>query len=325
MNARVPPIAEAWPAAAPPDALSETVERLDQLDSCTEMEARGLGYLRAGYPLHLRGPSGSGKTTLALRLASQLKRPIVLLVADAGLDPGRAGGPAETAHTRQMIDRYASRIVKVETQTEAPWRDRALADACAEGWTLIFDDFNRAPAAANNVLLTVLEERLLILPRPERQDSYIAVHPDFRAILTSSPSDHSGAGPAQDALIDRMITLDLDMCDRDREISIVAGCSGLKLRDAARVVDIVRDFRLSREYAQRPTLRASIMIARIAAAQVLRVAADDPRFVQLCLDVLGSKLRPDRDGLPDPRQHQLLIQLIDHFCTAKIAERNTVA
>ena len=56
------------------------------------------------------------------------------------------------------------------------------------------------------------------------------------------------------------------------------------------------------------------MIARIAAAQQMRVSADDPRFVQICLDVLASKLKPDKDGLPDPRQRQLLIQLIDHFC-----------
>jgi hypothetical protein len=56
------------------------------------------------------------------------------------------------------------------------------------------------------------------------------------------------------------------------------------------------------------------MIARIAAQQQLRISADDPGFVQVCLDVLASKLKPDKDGLPDPRQRALLIQLIDHFC-----------
>jgi hypothetical protein len=53
------------------------------------------------------------------------------------------------------------------------------------------------------------------------------------------------------------------------------------------------------------------------------VASDEPRFVQLCLDVLGSKLKPDRDGLPDPQQRQLLIQLIDHFCAADPAFART--
>ena len=158
------------------------------------------------------------------------------------------------------------------------------------------------------------EERLLVLPKTGRAESYVPVHPNFRAIFTSNPVDHVGTNLAQDALTDRMITLDLDVFERSTEIDIVVRRSGLKPADAGRVVDIVRDFRVSREYAQRPTLRASIMIARIAADLKLRVSADDPGFVQLCLDVLASKLKPDRDGLPDPRQRALLIQLIDHFC-----------
>ena len=164
------------------------------------------------------------------------------------------------------------------------------------------------------MLLTVLEERVLVLPKTGRGESYLPVNPLFRAIFTSNPVDHVGANPAQDALTDRMITLDLDGFERDAEVGIVAGRWGLKPQEAARVVDIVRDFRVSREYAQRPTLRASIMIARIAAAQKLRVATDEPGFMQVCLDVLASNLKPDKDGLPDPRQRALLIQLINHFC-----------
>jgi gas vesicle protein GvpN len=283
-------------------------------DGLASLERRGLRYLDAGYPLHLRGPAGSGKTTLALRIAEQLKRPILLLVGDASFDTSRLVGEEAVGRPRTTADHYISSVIKPENQTDALWLDRALTVACSEGGTLVYDEFNRAPAHANNVLLTVLEERLLVLPKAGRGETYLSVHPLFRAIFTSNPVDHVGANPAQDALVDRMITLELDVFERDTEIAIVVGRSGLSVRDAARVVDIVRDFRLSREYAQRPTLRGSIMIARIAAAQKLRVSTDDPRFVQLCLDVLASKLKPDRDGLPDPRQRQLLIQLIEHFC-----------
>jgi hypothetical protein len=111
-----------------------------------------------------------------------------------------------------------------------------------------------------------------------------------------------------------MITLDLDGFDRETELAIVVSRSGLRPAEAARIVDVVRDFRASREYAQRPTLRASIMIARLAVAQRVRVASDDPGFVQVCLDLLASKLKPGEDGLPDIRQRQLLIELIGHFC-----------
>jgi gas vesicle protein GvpN len=308
------------PAAAPDDAdpLQGLIQRAGAMamDGLADLERRGLGYLKAGYPLHLRGPAGSGKTTLALRVAEQLKRPIVFLVGDASFDTRRLVGGEEVTRTKRVVDRYISSVIKVENQTNAVWLDRALTVACAEGGTLIYDEFNRAPAAANNVLLSVLEERVLVLPKTGRGESYVQVHPMFRAIFTSNPVDHVGANLAQDALTDRMITIDLEGFERDTEVGIVVARSSLKPVEAARIVDIVRDFRVSREYAQRPSLRASIMIARVAAAQQLRVSADDPRFVQVCLDVLASKLKPDKDGLPDPRQRQLLIQLIDHFCAA---------
>jgi len=301
------------------DPLQTLVRRIEGMatEGLADIERRGLSYLQAGYPLHLRGPAGSGKTTLALRIAEQLKRPIVLLVGDASFDTRRLVGGEEVTRTKRVVDRYISSVMKVENQTNAVWLDRALTVACTEGGTLVYDEFNRAPANANNVLLTVLEERLMVLPKTGRGESYVPVHPAFRAIFTSNPVDHVGTNLAQDALTDRMITLDLDGFERATETDIVVARSGLKPADAERVVDIVRDFRVSREYAQRPTLRASIMIARIVAQQQVRVSADDPGFVQVCLDVLGSKLKPDQDGLPDPRQRQLLIQLIDHFCVPR--------
>jgi len=308
----------AAPAIDEPDVvLHNLVQRAEGMATpgLAALERRALSYLTAGYPLHLRGPAGSGKTTLALRLAEQLKRPILLLVGDASFDTRRLVGGEDVKRTRRVVDRYISSVTKVESQTDAVWLDRALTVACTEGGTLVYDEFNRAPPGANNVLLTVLEERVLVLPKAGRGESYLPVHPNFRTLFTSNPVDHVGTNLAQDALVDRMITLDLEGFDRDTEIAITVARSGLKPAEAGRIVDIVRDFRASREYAQRPTLRASIMIAHLAASQQLRIAADDPRFVQLCLDILGGKLKPAEDGLPDPRHRQLLIQLIDHFCT----------
>jgi gas vesicle protein GvpN len=300
--------------------LNTIVQRAASLthEGLNALEKRAQTYLQAGYPLHLRGPAGSGKTTLALRIAEQLKRPVVLLVGDANFDTRRLVGGEEVTHTRRVVDRYISTVMKVDTQTNAVWLDRALSLACLDGCTLVYDEFNRAPAVANNVLLTVLEERMLVLPKMGPKggggESYLPVHPEFRAIFTSNPVDHVGTNLAQDALLDRMITLDLEEFDRDIELAIVVSRSGLKLSEAGRIVDIVRDFRASRAYTQRPSLRASIMIARIAASQQLRIAADEPRFSQLCIDVLGAKLLPDKNGLPDATQRQLLTQLIDHFC-----------
>jgi gas vesicle protein GvpN len=290
------------------DPMLAVVQRASEQPSATlgAVEPRALHYLQTGFPLHLRGPAGSGKTTLALRLADQLKRPVMLLVGDASFDTRHLVGSEGGTRTRRVVDRYISSVMKVESETESVWLDR----------TLVYDEFNRAPPTANNVLLTVLEERILVLPKAGRGESYVKVSPDFRAIFTSNPLDHVGTHLAQDALLDRMVTIDLEGFDRPAEIAIVRHRSGLGANDAAKIVDVVRDFRASREYAQRPTLRAALMIAELAARGGMRVSCDDTRFVQLCLDILGAKLKPAADGLPHPQHRALLQKLIDHFCPA---------
>jgi gas vesicle protein GvpN len=278
------------------------------------LAARAMAYLESGFPVHFRGPAGSGKTRLALDIAERLGRPVLLLVGDASFDTAALVGGASGSRTRRVVDRYVTSVMKVETETAQVWLDRALTIACTEGCTLVYDEFNRAPAAANNVLLPVLEERLLVLPKAPRGDSAIRVHPHFRAIFTSNPEDHAGTEQAQDALLDRLMTLDLDGFDRETEIAITAARSGLAAEDAGRIVDMVRDFRRSREWAQRPTLRASLMIGRLANAQCLAVSAAEERFVDLCLDVLGSRLRRGASGEADARSRQMLVRLIEHYC-----------
>lgn len=287
--------------------------RVGMLDHLAE---RAELYLRSGVPVHLRGPAGSGKTTLALHLAEALGRPVLLLVGDDSFDTSRLVGEESGVRTRRVVDRYIHSVTKVESETAPVWLDRALTVACTEGCTLVYDEFNRAPPAANNVLLSVLEERLLVLAKTGRGESYLRVHPEFRAIFTSNPSDHVGIHQAQDALLDRMITLDVDCFDHETEIAIVTARSGMPHEEVVRIVDLVRDFRASGEYAQRPSLRASVLIARLVAAQGVAVGADDPGFVQIVLDVLGSRMKPGTGGLPDPRHQQLLVKLIDHFCPA---------
>ena len=238
----------------------------------------------------------------------------MLLVGDASFDTRHLVGSEGGTRTRRVVDRYISSVMKIESETESVWLDRTLTVACMEGCTLLYDEFNRAPPTANNVLLTVLEERVLVLPKAGRGESYVRVSPDFRAIFTSNPLDHVGTHLAQDALLDRLVTIDLEGFDRADEIAIVMQRSSLSSTAAGRIVDVVRDFRASREYAQRPTVRAALMIATLASRQGLRVASDDSRFVQLCLDILGAKLKPAADGLPQQQQRALLQKLIDHFC-----------
>ena len=70
----------------------------------------------------------------------------------------------------------------------------------------------------------------------------------------------------QDALLDRLITIQLEHYDRDTEVQITMACSGVAQTDAEIIVDLARDLR-STGVNSRPTIRACIAIARILAAR----------------------------------------------------------
>jgi nitric oxide reductase NorQ protein len=283
-----------------------------------ELTERALAYLTAGFPIHFRGPAGTGKTTLALHVAAQLGRPVMLVAGDEEFATSDLIGGQYGYRYRKVVDRFIHTVLKYEEDAVQRWVDHRLTTACREGFTLIYDEFTRSRPEANNVLLAVLEEQLLVLPTMSRQDAYVRVHPEFRAIFTSNPQEYAGVHEAQDALSDRLVTMDLDFYDRETEITITAARSSLSPEEAARIVDVVRDFRASGEYDQTPTLRACIMIARVAAMQNLRPSADEPRFVRICLDVLESKTAfTSRARERRAQQRKMLLSLIEHHCGGK--------
>jgi len=285
-----------------------------------EVIERALAYLGAGFPMHFRGPAGTGKTTLALHVAAQLGRPVMLMVGDEQFTSSDLVGEQNGYRYRRVVDRYIHSVVKYEEDAVQNWVDNRLTTACREGFTLVYDEFTRSRPEANNVLLAALEERVLVLPTSNGASSYVKVHPDFHAIFTSNPQEYAGVHEAPDALSDRLVTIDLDYYDRATEVSITCSNSGMDEAEVERVVDIVREFRNSGEYDQTPTLRACIMIARVAELQGLRPSANDQRFVQICLDVLESKTAftsKNRDRRT--AQRKMLLQMIEHHLTRPAA------
>lgn len=250
-------------------------------------------FLDAGYPVHFRGPAGAGKTTLAFHVAAQRGRPIMLITGDEAFDTSDLIGARTGLRSKRVVDRYIHKVVKIEENVDETWVDNRLTTACVEGCTLIYDEFTRSRPAANNALLSVLEEKLLVLPNGGGRETYVKVHPDFRAIFTSNPVEYVGVHKTQDALADRMITIELSGYDRVTEVAIVVAHSGLPIEDAVVIVDIVRSLRKAKLCRQAPTIRASIMMARVAALSGVQIRADDREFVQICRDVLEAKLKDD--------------------------------
>jgi len=288
-----------------------------QTESVKSATKRALAYLSAGYSVHFRGPAGTGKTTLALHTASLLGRPAVMITGDEEMVTSNLVGDRHGYNYRKVVDRFIHTVTKVEETADKRWADHRLTTACREGYTLIYDEFTRSRAEANNVLLGVLEEGMLVLPAQNQDDPYIKVHPDFRAIFTSNPQEYAGVHEAQDALGDRIVTIDVGHADRDMELAVAAARSGLAKAMVTSIVDLVREFRETGEYHQTPTLRTSITICKVVAQEKIRPSIEDPYFVQVCLDVLGSKsVFTDRVEAERLQQHKLLLSLIEHHCPA---------
>ena len=284
-----------------------------------EITQRSLAYLDAGFPVHFRGPAGTGKTTLALHVAARLGRPVMYITGDEEFGTSDLVGGQIGYRYRKVVDQFIHSVLKYEEDASQRWVDNRLTTACREGYTLVYDEFTRSRAEANNVLLGVLEERLLVLPTTGHKDAYVKVHPQFHAIFTSNPQEYAGVHESQDALYDRLLTIDLEYYERETELAITASRSGWSPERAAPIVDLVRDFRASEEYDQVPTLRACITIAKVCAQQGIAPSARDPRFVQICLDVLESKTAFTRAARERrAQQRKMLLSLVDHYCTEEL-------
>jgi gas vesicle protein GvpN len=270
----------------------QTVLRLEPredfvLTPTIEQVCRRAGdYLKAGYAVHFRGPAGTGKTTVAMHVAKQRNRPVILMFGDEEFGTSDLVGAERGLHSTKVVDNFVRSVTKTEEVRRPQWVDNRLTTACKQGCTLVYDEFSRSRPEANNVLLTILEEGILGLPEGQHGQGYMRVHPEFRAIFTSNPDEYAGVHKTQNALLDRMITIELDFFDRDTEIAIMRARSGVEQRWAECIVDLVRDLRAHGSMAQRPTLRASIMIGRILKQRGTAPRGDDPVVLDTCLDVL---------------------------------------
>jgi nitric oxide reductase NorQ protein len=257
---------------------------------------RALDYIKAGFPVHFSGPAGVGKTTLALHIAARLGRPAVLLSGDHEFNSSDLVGGLLGYHKKFLKDNFIRSVLKTDESMTSQWVDNRLTTACQYGLTLIYDEFTRSRPEANNILLSVLEEGLLPLPTARGSENYIKVHPDFTAIFTSNPEEYAGIYKSQDALRDRMVTLELGNFDEETEIAITQAKSRLSFENSRYIVGLVRRVREAKSKSKlTPTIRACIVLGKILNLKGATTLYANNGFKQICLDVLMPEvLRKDR-------------------------------
>lgn len=276
-----------------------------------ELTERALTYLAVGYPVHIAGPAGTGKTTLAFHIAELLGRPVALIHGNDEFGSSDLIGRDAGYRKSTLVDNYVHSVLKTEETLDVHWVDNKLTTACEQGQTLIYDEFNRTPPEANNMLLSILEERILTMPQRGGADGYLRVHPSFRAIFTSNPEEYAGVHKTQDALLDRLITIQVDHYDQDTEIGITRAKSNLDIDQVAYIVQIARTLRTIGPSAHRPTIRACIATAKILAKRGAVAHPDDTFFRAVSFDILSEGSQAINDGVTHAvaqEQHEALLR-----------------
>ncbi len=276
---------------------------------------RALAYVQAGFPIHFRGVSGTGKTTLAMHVASRIGRPVVMIHGDEEFSSSDLVGGEYGYRVRKVVDNFIHSVLKTEEDMQKQWVDNRLTVACKYGFTLIYDEFTRSRPEANNTLLSVLQEKMLDLPAArEGDESYLRVHPEFTAIFTSNPEEYAGVYRSQDALRDRMITMDLEHFDRDTEIDITQSKTGLDAEESGRIIDVVRGLRESGKCEYAPTIRGPMMIGKTLKVRGGRVSKEDPVFRETALEILTSETSRVGSRSHQAKVRETLNTLIDKYC-----------
>ncbi|MEI7788373.1 MAG: gas vesicle protein GvpN [Chlorobiaceae bacterium] len=284
-----------------------------ETDYIRDITNRGLTYIKAGFPVHFRGPSGTGKTTVALHLASKIGRPVVIIHGDSEYKTSDLIGSEQGYKYRRLDDKFIHSVHKYEEDMTKQWVNNRLTIAIKKGYTLVYDEFTRSRPEANNILLPILQEKMLSTSSSNEEEYYMKVHPEFRAIFTSNPEEYAGVNRTQDALRDRMVTMDLDYFDYETELMITHAKSGMSLEDAEKIVKIVRGLRESGKTEFDPTIRGSIMIAKTL--NVLQASPDknNEMFNKVCQDILTSETSRVGSKTNQERVRGIVRELIDLY------------
>jgi len=88
-------------------------------------------------------PGGHRQTTLAMHVARKLGQPAMLLFGDDEFGSSNLIGGEHGYRSRKVVDRFIPRL-KTEEDVSTRWVDNRLTQACREGFTLIYDEFNRS-------------------------------------------------------------------------------------------------------------------------------------------------------------------------------------
>ena len=208
-----------------------------------------LAALTARRHIVLEGPPGTGKSTLLRAIAEAMHVGFVFVEGNAELTPARLAGTFDPA--RVLNDGY-----KPDAFLDGP-----LVEAMRAGSLLYIEEINRIPEETLNVLITVMSEGEITIPRLGR----ILAAPGFQMIAAMNPFDTVGTARISSAVYDRMCRIAVAYQSADEETDIVHRASpSSNMHWCSQVVNVVRQTREHSDLRVGSSVRGAIDTALVA-------------------------------------------------------------
>jgi len=218
--------------------------------------------LATGRHVVLEGPPGTGKSTLLRSVAADTGQEVVFVEGNAELTPARLIGQFDPSQV--LAEGY-----RVEHFVDGP-----LITAMRRGGLLYMEELNRVPEETLNVLITVLTEGEIAVPRL----GTVTAGKDFRLIAAMNPFDAVGTARVSQAIADRMCRVVLGYQDDAGERAITSSVSGLSGRWVDLSVTLTRATREHRDVRMGSSVRGAIDLALVLTGlAALRGEADPGR------------------------------------------------